>query len=136
MCFKSIHQPSSHTPNLFRSCDSKKHNFSKTLCFKRSKDTTSYYSWLFFGWLDLHNDHSFMLAIHYKLHNVMSRHFWELFCNNVFKINEMSHTLQRSKKLLALYVLLIIFDYYKLKIALLFFIFNSLISFYESQASL
>ena len=66
----------------------------------------------------------------------MSRHFWELFCNNVFKINEMSHTLQRSKKLLALYVLLIIFDYYKLKIALLFFIFNSLISFYESQASL
>ena len=99
MSFESVHQSSSKTLNLLRSRDCKEDDLSESLRYKWPEDTASY-DLRSLAILLFHNDHRFVLAVHDKLNNIRSGHFWQLFSNDILEINKVPHALQRSSLLL------------------------------------
>ena len=76
-----------------------------------------------------------MLTVHRQLHDVVARHPWQLLRDYILEFNQVSHALKGPKKVngvrSCINSLVIAYDY-EFKEALLFFVFNTLVTFHKT----
>ena len=104
MSLQPIHQPCTISLHLLRSRNCEEDNLSKSLGRKWPENTASQDCRLarlctcrsICRCITSSNNHSLMLAIHSEPHNIIPRHSWQLFGNNVFQINQIPHRSERS----------------------------------------
>jgi len=101
MGFKSIHQPCAISFNLLRCWNGQKYNFCKSLTMKRPKHTPTKnrrfsrscepINFLLRILIASFDNHCLMLTVHHKSYDIVPRHPWELLCDNILEINQISH---------------------------------------------